>query len=101
MRRKEVSLDEFIPNENTEIPAQVLGWASIPLEHLLNEELSSLIKEGITSLREKYRLVPVLRDMEGFSIAETAQVLGLRTEKIKIRLHRVRLFVREKPQSLL
>ena len=34
--------------------------------------------------------------MEGLSTAETAQVLGLTTENIKVRLHRARLFLREK-----
>ncbi|MBI5592595.1 MAG: RNA polymerase sigma factor [Deltaproteobacteria bacterium] len=93
---RELSLDEFIPDENAEIPVQVPGWASIPLDQLLNEELSAVIKEGVASLPEKYRLVLVLRDMEGFSTAEAAQVLGLTTENIKVRLHRARLFLREK-----
>jgi len=93
---RELSLDDFIPDENAEIPVQVPGWASIPLDQLLNEELSAVIKEGVASLPEKYRLVLVLRDMEGFSTAETAQVLGLTTENIKVRLHRARLFLREK-----
>ncbi len=93
---RELSLDEFIPDETEKIPVQVPGWASIPLDQLLNEELSAVIKDGVASLPEKYRLVLVLRDMEGFSTAETAQVLGLTTENIKVRLHRARLFLREK-----
>jgi RNA polymerase sigma-70 factor (ECF subfamily) len=92
----ELSLDEFIPDENAEMPVQVPGWATLPLDHLLNKELFALIREGIEALPEKYRLVLVLRDMEGFSTAETAQVLGLTTENIKVRLHRARLFLREK-----
>ena len=39
---RELSLDEFIPDEHAEIPAQVPGWASIPLDQLLNEELSAV-----------------------------------------------------------
>jgi RNA polymerase sigma-70 factor, ECF subfamily len=93
---RELSLDEFTPDENAEIPVQVPGWASIPLDQLLNEELSAILKEGVASLPEKYRLVLVLRDLEGFNTAETAQVLGLTTENIKVRLHRARLFLREK-----
>lgn len=96
---RELSLEEFIPDEKAPIPAQVPGWASIPLEQLLNDELSAVIQEGISSLPEKYRLVLVLRDLEEFSTAETAQVLGLTTENIKIRLHRARLFLREKLKS--
>ncbi len=93
---RELSLDDFIPDEKAEIRVQVPGWASIPLDQLLNEELSAVINEGVASLPEKYRLVLVLRDMEGFSTAEAAQVLGLTTENIKVRLHRARLFLREK-----
>ncbi len=93
---RELSLDEFLPKEEAEIPVQTPAWASLPLDQLLNEELSSIIKEGIQSLPENYRLVLVLRDIEGFSTAETAQVLGLTPENIKVRLHRARLFLREK-----
>jgi RNA polymerase sigma-70 factor (ECF subfamily) len=93
---RELSLDEFIPDENADLPVQVPGWASLPLDQILNEELSSILRESIEALPEKYRLVLVLRDMEGFSTAETAQVMGLTTENIKVRLHRARLFLREK-----
>jgi RNA polymerase sigma-70 factor (ECF subfamily) len=93
---RELSLEAFIPDEKTRLAEQVPGWASLPLEQLLNEELSYVIKDGIAGLPEKYRLVLVLRDMEGFSTAETAQILGLTPENIKVRLHRARLFLREK-----
>jgi len=93
---RELSLEEFIPDEKARMATQVPEWASLPLEQLLNEELSSLIKEGIASLPEKYRLVLVLRDMEEFDTAETARILGLTPENIKVRLHRARLFLREK-----
>lgn len=96
---REISLEDFIPDENSELPAQVPSWAAMPLDKLLNEELSTLIQESIVSLPEKYRLVLVLRDLEGFSTAETAQVLGLTNENIKVRLHRARLFLREKLKS--
>lgn len=96
---REISLEDFIPDENSELPTQVPSWAAMPLDKLLNEELSTLIQESIVSLPEKYRLVLVLRDLEGFSTAETAQVLGLTNENIKVRLHRARLFLREKLKS--
>ena len=68
----------------------------MPLEKLLNAELSEMIHQAVLSLPEKYRLVTVLRDIEGFSTAETAQILGLSESNIKVRLHRARLFLREK-----
>ena len=55
-----------------------------------------MINQAIQELPEKYRLVIVLRDIEGFSTAETAQILGLSASNVKVRLHRARLFLREK-----
>jgi len=93
---KELSLDEFRPNDEPEKPDHVPDWALMPLEKLLNQELSSTINQAILSLPKKYRLVIVLRDIEGFSTAETAQILSLSPSNVKVRLHRARLYLRDK-----
>jgi len=93
---REISLDDFVPKDNGSVPADIPDWAQLPLAQLLNEELSIHLKEAILSLPEKYRLVVVLRDLEGFSTAETAQILNLKPSNVKVRLHRARLFLREK-----
>jgi RNA polymerase sigma-70 factor (ECF subfamily) len=68
----------------------------MPLEKLLNEELAQTLQNAIHSLPEAYRLVVVLRDMEGFSTEEAARILNLSDANVKVRLHRARLFLREK-----
>jgi RNA polymerase sigma-70 factor (ECF subfamily) len=93
---REISLEEFIPRDEKDVPAEIPDWASIPLDRLLNEELSTTIKEAIYSLPEKYRVVIVLRDMEGFTTEETSQILEISASNVKVRLHRARLFLREK-----
>ena len=93
---KELSLDEFLPNDEAEKPDHVPQWAMLPLDKLLNEELSGVINETILTLPKKYRVVIVLRDIEGFSTAETAQILNLSPSNVKVRLHRARLYVRDK-----
>ncbi len=93
---KELSLDEFRPNDEAEVADHVPEWALMPLEKLLNEELSSMINQQILSLPEKYRMVIVLRDIEGFTTADTAQILNLSPSNVKVRLHRARLFLRDK-----
>jgi len=93
---KELFLDEFRPGNETEVPDHVPDWALMPLDKLLNHELSSTINKEILSLPKKYRLVIVLRDIEGFSTAETAQILGLSPSNVKVRLHRARLYLRDK-----
>ena len=93
---RELSLDEFWPNEETEVSDQLPNWALEPLDKLLNDELANTIQEAILLLPDKYRLVIVLRDMEGFSTSETSQILNISAANVKVRLHRARLFLRDK-----
>ena len=93
---RELSLDEFYHQEESESPKQVPNWALMPLDKLLNNELLDQINQAIFSLPEKYRLIIVLRDIEGFSTAETAQILNVSAANVKVRLHRARLFLRDK-----
>lgn len=92
----ELSLDDFVPGDPADMPSEMPSWASLPLDRVLNAELSNQIKEAILSLPEKYRMVIVLRDIEGFSTDETAQILNLTAANIKVRLHRARLYVRDR-----
>ncbi len=92
---RELSLDEFFPQDETEVPDQVPKWALMPLDKLLNDELLDKINAAIIALPEKYRLVIVLRDIEEFSTAETARILNLSDANVKVRLHRARLFLRD------
>jgi len=91
-----LSLDEFLPQDEAAVEKQVPAWASLPLDQVLNEELSRTLKKAILALPEKYRVVLVLRDIEGFSTDESAQILKLSPSNIKVRLHRARLFLRDK-----
>lgn len=93
---RELSLDEFLPHDEAAVERQVPAWASLPLEQVLNDELSRTLKKAILELPEKYRVVLVLRDIEGFSTDESAHILNLSPSNIKVRLHRARLFLRDK-----
>ena len=94
--KKEISLEDFIPEDKENIPDSLPPWASEPLEKVLNDELSDNIRKLILSLPEKYRIVLVLRDIEGFDTGETAQILNIKPATVKVRLHRARLFLKEK-----
>ena len=93
---KELSLEEFLPNDEAEKPDHVPQWALMPLDKLLNEELAGVINKAIITLPKKYRMIILLRDIEGFSTTETAQILNLSPSNVKVRLHRARLYLREK-----
>ena len=93
---RELSLDEFLPQDEAAVENQTPTWATLPLDQVLNDELGRTLKAAILELPEKYRVVLVLRDIEGFSIEESAQILKLTPSNIKVRLHRARLFLRDK-----
>jgi RNA polymerase sigma-70 factor, ECF subfamily len=57
-------------------------------------ELRRLLEASVDGLPEAYRLVFMLRDVEGLSTAETAQGLDIGEEAVKTRLHRARAMLR-------
>lgn len=59
-------------------------------------ELRSMLNNAIYSLPEGYQEVFVLRDIDGLKNEEVSEILGLTVATIKSRLHRARLFLREK-----
>jgi RNA polymerase sigma-70 factor (ECF subfamily) len=96
---RELSLDEFLPADESAVSVELPRWASQPLDQVLDEELGEVIRKAFLDLPKKYRLVAVLRDVEGFTTQETAEILDLTPTNIKVRLHRARLFLREALKS--
>ena len=96
---RELSLDEFLPTDEAAVEGDVPAWAALPLDRVLNDELRRKLQEAILALPEKYRVVLVLRDVEGFSTEESAQILNLTPANVKVRLHRARLFLRDHLKS--
>ena len=101
MRRKkkgeperELSLDEFVPTSEGEFRLQIPVDGLTPEEAFQNKELRQALDQAIEKLPRKYRMVLVLRDMEGLSAKEVGTVMGLNERAVKSRLHRARLFVR-------
>jgi len=92
----ELPLEELAEHEELAAPEEVPEWARMPLEQVLNEELMGILHQAIWSLPEKYRIVAILRDIEEFSTEDTAQILNLSPANVKVRLHRARLFLRDK-----
>ena len=58
-------------------------------------EVRRLLDDALARLDEKHRLVFLLRDVEGLSVKETAEALGLSEANTKVRLLRARLQLRE------
>lgn len=61
-----------------------------PENELLRAEAARLIQSALSRLEEEFRLVFVLRDIEGLSVRETAQMLEIKEATVKTRLFRAR-----------
>lgn len=65
-----------------------------PANILANKELSVALEAAIEELPEKYRLVFVLREIEGMSVHETSEVLDIEEPNVKVRLNRAKSMLR-------
>jgi len=92
---KELSLDDLMPRPDSEgRKPEIADWSDNAERALLRGELSARMEAAIDKLPKDYKIVLVLRDVEGLSADETAQVVGLSVAAVKSRLHRARVFVR-------
>jgi RNA polymerase sigma-70 factor (ECF subfamily) len=90
------SLDEPSADEQRDYwPKDFADWKEIPIKALQPKELREALSKALASLEPKYRQVLVLRDIQHFSVAETAEALGLSEEAVRTRLHRARLRMRD------
>jgi RNA polymerase sigma-70 factor (ECF subfamily) len=74
--------------------AQLADPGRGPDEVLAGKEVQRALEEAIGALDPMYREVLLLRDVEGLSASEVAEVLGVSVQAAKSRLHRARLSVR-------
>ena len=92
-RHQFVSIDD---NENGLYEDKFTAdWNSIPVNAVENDELKIILDRSIEKLSPDYRVVFMLRDVEGFSTEETAQMTELSVPAVKSRLHRARAFLRK------
>lgn len=66
-----------------------------------SDELRKVMQRCIDELPVDFRLIVLLRDVEGYSISETSQKLEISESLVKVRLHRARQALREKPEPFI
>lgn len=96
-RKPEINLDDVENSEEDEDlrPTQFVDWSALPEDELLSGEGKRALDSAIHTLPESMRIVFLLRDVEGLSIKETADVLNLTETNVKTRLLRARMHLRE------
>jgi RNA polymerase sigma-70 factor, ECF subfamily len=102
-RQRLISLTSFFLSNKDETVVEFDPADEHPLQdaELVENERQCAIKRAIESLPSKYRVPVVLRDVEGRSYEEIAQILGLSEGTVKSRINRARNFLRDKLKAYL
>jgi len=91
-----VSIDAEREDEEGQLePIQLVDWCCMPEHELLSSESKQHMEAAIQKLSPALRVVFELRDIEGLSVKETADVLNVSEAVVKTRLLRARLKLRE------
>ncbi len=93
---KMVSIDEDVETEEGSMPRDLADWSPDPEALYGQSEMADILRRTIQGLPPGFRVVFVLRDVEGLSTEETAETLGLSIPAVKSRLLRARLQLRER-----
>lgn len=92
-----LSVEETLSEgEGSLIPKQLFDWCCLPEQDFASSEVQSELERAIHDLPGKYKSVFVLRELEGLSTQETAATLNISLSSAKVRLHRARLWLRER-----
>ncbi|HVT56213.1 MAG TPA: RNA polymerase sigma factor, partial [Xanthobacteraceae bacterium] len=85
--------------EEPRLEAQVIPFPQTaiddPEKTMAQRQILQLVEQATDNLPENFRLVFITRVIEGMSVEETAEILGIPPETVKTRLHRARRLVRE------
>jgi len=91
--KQDLSLEELMPDRQE--LKRLSGEGINPETFAIRSEEAGRLRRVIQKLPAQYRIVLVLRDMEGLTDEEVAEITGLRPGTVRVRLHRARLFVRK------
>jgi RNA polymerase sigma-70 factor (ECF subfamily) len=92
--KQDLSLEELMPARK-ELEQLGTDGSINPEAFAIRSEEAGRLRDAIQRLPPQYRIVLVLRDMEGLTDEEVAEITGLRSGTVRVRLHRARLFVRK------
>lgn len=91
-RKPEESIDDLLPRylEDGHHADPTSDWGAPANELLEQQQVRAQVRAGIDRLPESYRTVLLMRDIEEMDTSETARLLGITPNTVKIRLHRAR-----------
>jgi len=99
-RQRLTYIDESVTMDDGEMSRQIADTADGPEQALERVEIQRAVQESISTLDDEYRVVLVMRDIQGYSYNEIAESLGINLGTVKSRLNRARNALKEKFGSL-
>ncbi|MBC7187851.1 MAG: sigma-70 family RNA polymerase sigma factor [Calditrichaeota bacterium] len=99
LRKRKVatySLEEYNLDESRDLASFNRSLGDNPEALVLNSELREVMEKAIEALPPKYKTAFVLKDMEGLSLQQIAEMLNLNVATVKTHIHRARLFLRDR-----
>jgi len=102
-KANEIALDDVLPtlDEEGRHFEPMDDWSTRVDEQALQGELRAELESAIAALPPDYRAAVVLHDIEGLSNPDIAEALGISLPAVKSRIHRSRLFLRQRLSNYL
>jgi RNA polymerase sigma-70 factor (ECF subfamily) len=96
-QRPNVEIDKLAPGA---LEAQIIQFplsavVEAPEKSMAQREIQHVVEHAIDELPEAFRIVFITRVIEGMNVEETAEILDLKPETVKTRLHRARTMLRD------
>ncbi|MBZ5543046.1 MAG: sigma-70 family RNA polymerase sigma factor [Acidobacteriia bacterium] len=92
---KSVPIEDSVDEEGDVMPREFADWKPNPEEQYAQAEIEEILRNAAQTLSPAFRTVFLLRDVEGLSTQETADMVGISEGAVKARLFRARLQLRE------
>jgi RNA polymerase sigma-70 factor, ECF subfamily len=86
---------EYETDDGELMPRQITDWCCLPEKELMSSETRHVIDRAIQTLSDANRAAFLLRDVEGLSTQDAAEVLNISESALKVRLMRARMALRE------
>jgi RNA polymerase sigma-70 factor (ECF subfamily) len=91
-----VSLDHPTDDPDAQTAWELPDWSATPDEEIMTVETRRIMEDAIQALPPEQRAAFVLHDIQDLSSAETAQAMGITVSAVNSRLHRARVFLRDR-----
>lgn len=91
----ELSITANDGDEASSVRHEIADWSDMADEHVFRSQLRQKVFSAILSLPAIYRAPVMLRDIQGMSTEEASEILRVKDQTLKSRLHRGRLILRK------